>query len=76
MATYDVLIKHLEDNPHTSDELTAKTGFTEISGRLCEAKDAGYEINTTMIDDCSRGFKRRIARYALIHRPQEESHAS
>ncbi|MBL4775714.1 MAG: hypothetical protein JKY87_06635 [Mariprofundus sp.] len=76
MATYDKLIKHLRDHPHTSDELTEKTGLTEIAGRLCEAKDAGYEINTTMIEDFSRGFKRHIARYALIHEPQGASHAS
>jgi len=73
MATFDILIKHLRENPHTSDELTEKTGLTEIAGRLCEAKDAGYEINTTMIEDYSRGFKRRIARYALIHEPKQVS---
>ncbi|MBL4775179.1 MAG: hypothetical protein JKY87_03895 [Mariprofundus sp.] len=76
MATYDIIIKHLRDNPHTSDELTEKTGLTEISGRLCEARDAGYVINKTMIPDYSKGFKRQIALYALIHEPQGASHAS
>jgi len=66
------ILTHLEQSPHTSDCLTEKTGLTEIAGRVCELRDMGYEIITTMIADSSRGFERRIAQYALIHSPQNK----
>jgi len=70
MAALTKIINQLKTRPHTSDELSAATGLTEIAGRLCEARRQGFEISTTMIEDYSRGFKRRIARYALIHFPK------
>jgi len=73
MATFDILIKHLRNNPHTSDELRAKTGLTEIPARICDAKEAGFDIDTMLVQDYSKGYKRRIARYALIHEPKQVS---
>jgi len=62
----DVILNHLRECPHTSDEMTTKTGLTEIAGRICELRARGFEIHSQLIRDNSRGFERRIARYSLI----------
>ncbi len=67
----NAVLQELKQSPHTSDELTVKTKLSEIPARICDLRELGYEINSTIISDTSRGFTRRIARYALIHSPMD-----
>jgi len=69
---------HLRKHPHNSVELKEATGLMELSVRLHEMQEMGFEIDRSQRVELPRpgGGTRKVAVYALICEPQEASHAS
>ena len=73
------ILRCLRTHPFDSVELKESTGLMELSVRLHELQEMGFEIDRSQRVELPKpgGGTRKVAVYALIHEPRlEVSHAS
>lgn len=66
MSQNEQIAEYLRDgNPITPMEALSLFGTNRLAARIGELKDAGMEIESTMIEVATRNGPARVARYVL-----------